>query len=432
VAGGNQARHRSERNTDGMKVMFTCLPEKSHLYGQVPLAWALKAAGHEVLMPNSPGFTDAVTRTGLVAAPVGGDNTLYSKLPAAREYQDMEVTNWSRLAQGEADWPTLRSCYELSVPLGYALYNDPVMEDLLALAESWQPDLVVRDPLSYAGALAARVTGALHVRMLWSADVYGRTRSNYVELMRQAPESERVDPLSDWMNGWGRPYGVVCDEELLQGQYTIDSLPPSLRLPSTLRQLPMRYQPYNGTTVVWDWLRQAPKRPRICLSLGNMNTEAFGGDYVSIPIVLDALSDLDIEVVAAVLPGQRAELGPVPANARIVDDVALDTLLPSCSAVIHHGGWGTFCTAMVHAVPQLVMSTYIADQELRGRSLEREGAGFFVHHSEVNAAQVRTQVLRLLNDPQYAASARRVRDEVAAMPNAHETVPVLERLVAER
>ncbi|MDX3588332.1 MULTISPECIES: activator-dependent family glycosyltransferase [Streptomyces] len=415
-----------------MKVMFTCLPEKSHIYGMAPLAWALTAAGHEVMMPNSPGFTDLITGTGLVAAPVGRDHTMHPRLAAARETQDSELTNWSRLAQGETDLATLRECYELSVPYGYALFNDPVMDELVALAQSWRPDVVVRDPLSYAGAMAARAAGALHLRMLWCADVFGIARSRYVRLMAELPESERVDPLADWMNERGRPYGIVSDEQLLQGDYTLDLLPPSLRPATPLPQLTLRYQPYNGAAVLWDWLREPPKRPRVCLTLGNMNTEAYAGDYISIPTILDALSDLDIEVVVTVLPQQKAELGPVPANAVVVDDVALHTLLPSCSAVIHHGGWGTFSTALTYAVPQLILSTYIADQELRGRTLEREGAGFFVHHSEITAGQVREQLLRLLQDPSHRAEALRLSEEVATMPTAYDTVAVLEKLVAER
>ncbi|MEU3985271.1 activator-dependent family glycosyltransferase [Streptomyces sp. NPDC026672] len=415
-----------------MKVMFTCLPEKSHIYGMVPLAWALTAAGHEVLLPNSPGFTDTITGTGLVAAPVGRDHTMYARLAAARETQDSELTNWSRLARPDTDLATLQSCYELSVPYGFALYNDPVLDDLVALARDWRPDVVVRDPLAYAGALAARAAGALHLRMLWCADVYGLARSHYVDLLSELPENERVDPLADWLNERGRPYGIVCDEELVQGDYTVEVLPESLRPASPLPQLAVRYQPYNGTSVLWDWLREPPKRPRVCLTLGNMNTEAYGGDYISIPAVLDALADLDIEIVVTVLPQQKAQLGPVPANARVVDDVALHTLLPTCSAVVHHGGWGTFCTALTHGVPQLIASTYIADQELRGRSLEREGAGFFVHHSELSTGQIREQLLRLLDEPEHRAAAQRLSEEVAAMPSAYDTVAVLEKLVAER
>ncbi|MFF8791077.1 activator-dependent family glycosyltransferase [Streptomyces sp. NPDC015125] len=415
-----------------MRVLFAGLSEKSHLYCMVPLAWALTAAGHEVRMASTPALTDIITGTGLVAAPVGRDHGMHQAMALARDSQDEEFANWSRLGPGEVDWPSLRTRYELSVPYGFALYNDPVIDDTAALAQSWEPQLVVCDPLAYAGAIAARVSGAVDVRLLWSADVYGRARRTYVDLMSQVPPDERVDPLADWLDKRGAPFGVSCDEELINGHYTIDTLPPSLRPPSALRELSMRYVPYNGAAVWWDWLREAPERPRVCVTFGWSNTEAYGGDYVSVPEILGALAGLDIEVVAALPPRQRAALGDIPANARAVEGVALDTLLPSCSAIIHHGGWGTYSTALVHAVPQLALSTTVADLEWRGRSLEHAGAGIFAHHSEAGADLVLSHTRQILDDPGFASAARRLRDESAAMPSPRDMVATLEQLVAER
>ncbi|TPQ23557.1 activator-dependent family glycosyltransferase [Streptomyces sporangiiformans] len=415
-----------------MRVLFAGLSEKSHLNSMVPLAWALTTAGHEVLVANSPSLTPAITGVGLVAAPVGQDPDIYRDMAASRDSQDAEEANWSRLFPEETDWPALRRRYEISVPWGFARYNDPVFDGMVALARQWRPDLVIRDPLSYAGAVAARVSGAVDVRLLWCADVYGQARRTFVELAQDIPEEERVDPLAEWIDERARPYGVVCDEELLNGHYTIDTLPPSQRPPSTLRQLSMRFQPYNGAAVQWDWLREPPKRPRVCLTLGRMNTEAYGGDYVSAPDILEVLADLDVEVVAALMPEQCEQLGHLPSNARAVDNVALSSLLPSCSAVINHGGFGTFSTALVNGVPQLILSTYVADHELRGRYLERAGAGFFVYHREAHADQVLAHTRRLLDEPAIADAARRLRDESAAMPTPHAMVGQLERLVASR
>ncbi|MDI5963738.1 activator-dependent family glycosyltransferase [Streptomyces sp. SL13] len=415
-----------------MRVLFAGLSESAHLYGMVPLAWALTSAGHEVLMANEPSLTDTITGAGLIAAPVGRDHGIHSDMSGSRESQDADVANWSRLAPGQVDWPAMRRRYEISVPWGFARYNDPVIDDMVELARSWRPDLVVRDPLAYAGAIAARACGAAHARLLWCADVYAQARRTFVELHAQQPPAERTDPLAEWIDERGAPFGVVCDEELLNGQFTLDTLPPKLRPHTGLRTVSMRYQPYNGPAVLWDWLRDAPKRPRVCLTLGRTNTEAYGGDYISVPDILTALSALDIEVVAALMPQQRAQLGELPENVRAVHGVALHTLLPSCSLVIHHGGWGTFSTALVNAVPQLTLSTYVADQEMRGRTLEREGAGVFLHHSEVTPEKVVHHTRRMLDDATFAVNAKRLSDESAAMPTPYETVAELERIAMSR
>lgn len=415
-----------------MRILFVSLSEKSHLYCMAPLAWALGAAGHEVRVASTPLLTETVTRAGLTAVPVGHDHGIYQDMTSYRDSQDYETANWSRTGPDEITWDELRLRYELSVPYGFATYNDSMIDDLAAFAQSWKPDLVIRDPLAYAGAIAARTCGAAHARLLWCADVWGRSRRTYLELMAQVPEEERSDPLTEWLTARAEPFGVTCDEELLNGQFTLDSLPPSLRLPSDLHEVSMRYVPYNGPAVVWDWLREAPKRPRVCLTLGSSNTEGYGGDYVSVPDILDALSDLDVEVVAALVPAQRERIGAVPDNARAVDSVALNTLLPSCSAVIHHGGYGSYSTALAYGVPQLILSTSISDHELRGRSLQDAGAGIFAHHREADAEQVRGHVQRLVGESGYGEAAEGLRAEAAAMPSPQALVPVLERLATER
>ncbi|MFJ6725180.1 activator-dependent family glycosyltransferase [Streptomyces sp. NPDC091281] len=411
-----------------MRVLFVTLSEKSHIYLMAPLAWALTAAGHDVRVASQPMATDTITRAGLTAVPVGSDHGIHHDMAAYRDSQDYRTANWSRCERPEVDWPELRERYALSVPYAFAVYNDSMIDDLAAFAQGWRPDVVVRDPLAYAGAVAARIAGAAHVRLMWCADVWGRTRQTYLELLAEQPESERTDPLAEWLAARSEPFGFSCDEEMLHGQATVSTLPASLALPTASPELPMRHIPYNGRAVVWDWLREAPKRPRVCVSLGASNTEDYGGDYVSVPQILDALADDDVEVVAALLPAQREALGALPGNARAVDSVALHTLLPTCSAVIHHGGYGSFATAMAHGVPQLVLSTLVSDHELRGRALQRQGAGAYFHHRDVTADKVRDHVRRLTTEPGPAEAARRLRAEAEAMPSPGEVVTSLERL----
>lgn len=411
-----------------MRVLFVTLSEKSHVYLMAPLAWALTAAGHDVRVASQPMATETITRAGLTAVPVGSDHAIHRDMAAYRESQDYRTANWSRCERPDVDWTELKERYELSVPYAFAVYNDSMIEDLAAFAQSWRPDVVVRDPLAYAGAVAARIGGAAHVRLMWCADVWGRTRQTYLELMREQPEAERVDPLAEWLAGRSEPFGFSCDEEMLHGQATISTLPASLSIPTASPELPMRHVPYNGRAVVWDWLREAPKRPRVCVSLGASNTEDYGGDYVSVQEILEALADEDVEVVAALLPAQRDKLTSIPGNARAVDSVALNTLLPSCSAVVHHGGYGSFATAMAHGVPQLVLSTLVSDHELRGRALQRAGAGVYLHHRDATAEKVRDHIRQFTGQPEYADAARRLRADCEAMPTPKDVVASLERL----
>jgi len=84
--------------------------------------------------------------------------------------------------------------------------------------------------------------------------------------------------------------------------------------------------------------------------------------------LFDAVADLDIEVVATLKAtsstrarnsGQRAAGRARPLNA----------LLPSCSAIIHHGGTGTTETAVIHGVPHLVVPAALYDEAPAARAI---------------------------------------------------------------
>ncbi|AXK36569.1 activator-dependent family glycosyltransferase [Streptomyces armeniacus] len=412
-----------------MRVLFVSLAEKSHLYCQTPLAWALTAAGHEVRVASTPPLTETTTRAGLTAVPVGRDSGIHEGMAAHRETQDIPTANWSQTEHGDISWEELSRRYRISVNYGISAYNDPMIDGLVEFARDWRPDLVIRDPLAYAGGIAARACGAAHARLLWCADVWGRSRRTYLDMLPHAPEDERTDPMAEWLADRCAPFGVEHDEELVNGQFTLDTMPHSLRLPTHLNVLDMRYIPYNGRAVVTDWLREKPARPRVCLTLGASNTEDYGGDYVSVPDILTALGDLDVEVVATLAGAGADLLSALPDNARVVEGVALNTLLPSCSAIIHHGGFGSYATALSYGVPQLILSTSVSDHELRGTGLRNAGAGEFAHWSKADASFVRDAVRRLVEEPSYGEAARALQEEGARLASPQRLVPELEEAV---
>src|SRR5438128_1660008 len=61
-----------------MRVLMTVPPVPDRLHHLVPLAWALRTAGHEVRVAGPPGFTATINMTGLVA--VADDPTEHARL----------------------------------------------------------------------------------------------------------------------------------------------------------------------------------------------------------------------------------------------------------------------------------------------------------------------------------------------------------------
>ncbi|MFI1358055.1 activator-dependent family glycosyltransferase [Streptomyces sp. NPDC020898] len=419
-----------------MRVLITSFAHNSHYYHLVPLAWALRSAGHEVRVASQPRLTDVITGSGLTAAPVGDDSAIMELLneiggDLAPYQRGLDFTEHRPEA---LTWEYLLGQQTIMTSLCFAPLNgDSTMDDIVALARSWQPDLVIWEPFTYAGPVAAHAVGAAHARLLWGPDVVGQSRQRFVEAkLHQAPE-HREDPLAEWL-GWTLDrLGVAASaeelEELAHGQWVIDPGAESTRFDLGRGIVPMRFVPYNGPAVVPSWLSDEPKRPRVCLTLGVSGRETQGQDIVPFQDLLAALGDLDVEVVATLDDTQRAHLTQIPDNARIVDFVPMDVLLPSCAAVIHHGGAGTWGAAVLHGVPQIVIGT-LWDAPLKAAQLADLGAGISIHPDDLDAATLRAAVERVLADPSLQEGADRLRAEMRSAPAPAGIVPTLERLTA--
>jgi glycosyltransferase (activator-dependent family) len=407
-----------------MRVLFVTCPEKTFFQPMVPLAWALRTAGHEVLVAAQPSFAGEITDAGLTAVPVGrhGTNSIRRLAEIDPETENRDRAGLPppyRAAVRNLDRETMTAGYRNVLTVWHKLNTFPLVTGLVEFARSWRPDLVIWEATTYAGAIAAEACGAVHGRMMWSLDVFGVARQHFLRL------GAGGDPIAEWLAGYGRRYGFEFAEELVAGHFTIDALPASLHLRADLRYLPMRYVPYGGRAVVPEWLRVPADRPRVAITLGTSATEVFAGYTVSVQDILTALSDMDIEVVATVPEAEQRKLERVPDNARLVSYVPLHALAPTCSAVINHAGFGTFLTTALHGVPQLTMPWDFDEPEIARRAAVRGAA---LSLDKVTEDSVRDHVHRLLTEPAFRRKAAHLRDEMLAMPTPGQLVGELEKL----
>ncbi|MFI6507771.1 activator-dependent family glycosyltransferase [Streptosporangium sp. NPDC050855] len=413
-----------------MRVLFTSHAEKSHFLGMVPLAWALRNAGHEVRVASQPELTDVITGAGLTAVPVGTDHELRRMTQVMRRMKpDAPAFDMAEDRPEVLTWEHLRWGYDGVVPWWWRVVNDPMIAGLTEYCRQWEPDLVIWEPLTYAGSIAAKACGAAHARFMWGLDLTARMRGHYLRVMAQQPPGARRDVLAEWLGARAERFGVPFSEDMTTGQFTIDYTPGSLRLDLPLTYVPLRYIPYNGVAVVPPWLHVPPAKPRVCLTLGTSATERLDGYSVDVQDILTHLADLDIELVATLPQKQQGELRHVPDNVRLVSFVPLHALTPTCSVMIHHGGGGSFSTSVVNAVPQLILADMF-DAPLKGELLAQQGAGLTLHSSQATGPRVREHLLRLLNEPSFTQAAQRLRQETLATPGPNQIVPELERLTA--
>ncbi|MBZ6295942.1 nucleotide disphospho-sugar-binding domain-containing protein [Streptomyces olivaceus] len=412
-----------------MRVLFSVFPATAHVHPIVPLAWALQNAGHEVRVAIHPDATHLVTEAGLAAVPAGGRlddvmewNDNFEKLEALTDFMALDADHddtWAEQWRGTT---------------GMLARFTPMLDDLVDFCERWRPDLVLWDPFCVAAAVAARVTGAKQARFLWGQDNIGWLRAKSRAALAERGAGADEDPLPALMSPMLKPYGLEFTEDLLLGEWTIDPMPAALRLPLDLTYQPIRRVPYNGNLAPEPWTHDRPERPRVLLTLGigGRGRQLFREAGVTFAEVVSGLSELDVELIATLHAKHLDTVRNVPDNVRLVEYVPLNYVLPTCSALIHHGGGGTFAAAVAHRVPQLIAPMPMWGEAITARHMAERGAGLLLDPKELTVGTLRERLTRVLTEPSFQEGTDLLHREMLEAPSPHDTVRRLESLVQSR
>ncbi|MGW0826090.1 activator-dependent family glycosyltransferase [Streptomyces sp. NPDC002845] len=415
--------------------MIAAWPSTTHIYPLVPIAWALQSAGHEVRVATYPTMAEAVTGAGLTAVQLGEaeelpptpllDKAKLAELTSALNLSPDEGLLWEFF--GNRILPVLSKFY----PGEPAHAGDrPMVDDLVDFARSWKPDLVLWDASFYAGAVAARACGAAHARLMIGVDYWAWSR----EIVRERMGPQRSDPILELIQPMVERFGFAADDEMMTGQWTVDPTPPRMQLPIDVRFVPVRPVPYNGAVTVPQWLHESPVCRRVCLTVGLSGRERLIASGIPLSELLEQLAELDIEVVATLNSDQLDTSRKLPDNVRPVEYLPLDLLLPTCSAVIHHGGPGTFGAAVASKVPQLITGALSSwDNGASGPAAKYvvdRGAGLALERDQFSVDALKSQLMRILDEPTFQDGCTQLHEDMLASPSPADIVPVLERLTA--
>jgi UDP:flavonoid glycosyltransferase YjiC (YdhE family) len=381
----------------------------------VPLAQACRAAGHEVRVASQPELTDVTVSAALPAVEVGHgysfrEHALQLQYRFTRESMaGMSIEQIRKMRDGHV---------ELLVKLAGAL-----APDLLRFAERWQPQLVVTDPLVFAAPLVSATAGIPLVRHLWGPDIWRRVSHP----MQGKPPAEG-NVLEQWPSELVElfeRFDVEARNDHATG--TVDPWPTSLQVPGMPGRIPMRFVPYNGAAVAPDWVLDRASRPRACVTWGTSTTTLAGDEAFALPRVVAALAPLDIEVVLAVSSVDRDKLGTLPGNIRVVENLPLHLLMPTCDAIVNQAGAGSLLTAACHGVPQVLMPQ-TAESTFNATSFSTSGASVTFEATDATTEAVADAVTTALTGEAMRAAAHKIRDEIAATPSPADVVHTLENL----
>jgi UDP:flavonoid glycosyltransferase YjiC (YdhE family) len=384
---------------DVMRVVFVTYPGPSFFYPLVSLGWAMRAAGHEVLVATSPSYAADAAKCGLPSVSVGPDidvgamflQSFRSRLQQTRRLPDSWPLTVAELAEQGLTGGALS---------GIEHFRDvaaEVADDLIAFGRAWRPDVVVYDPGAIAGPLLARVLGIPAVRHVWGPDFFHWIAELETEPLAPLAERFGLERIGVW------------------GDLTVDPCPAAMRVP------------YNGIGMLPEWLRSEPERPRVCLTWGTWLQNMAMAHLLRGPDIIPALDDVDAEFVVTSTEAERALVRDVPENVRMVDPVPLHLLLPSCAAIIHQGGTGTTMTAATYGVPQLAVPQ-IPDQLFNAGRMAASGVGRYLPPSNVSVDALLGELAHVLTDPEIRRTAGTVRDDVEAQPPLAEVVAAIEAI----
>jgi UDP:flavonoid glycosyltransferase YjiC (YdhE family) len=399
-----------------VRILFTFFGTRPHLYPLVPLAWAFRAAGHDVRLASTPMWASDMAYSGLPTVTVGGSPKVTSlargELADTMFTQQSWPTDWAarmdRLDRG-------RLAYLESIGRYLVAAAAAVVDELVVFARDWAPDVVVYDSFSYAGPATAAALGIPAVRHLSGTDSAQR-----LEFVQPGPE-----PLPEYIALFER-FAVDVQTE---PQATVDPTPPSLRLVTPPDLLGMRYIPYNGPGTTPDGLIGQRPRPRVCVTWGH-TISAVGGDGTR-PFreAIDAIAALGMDCLVATSAVEVERLGPLPPSARALASVPLHLVLPYCDAIVHQGGDGTALTAATAAIPQLVIAAS-PEADMCGGRIANADAGMYLRDPDLRAdpaspTVIRTAVAELLSNSTYEDGAARLHEEINSQPTPAEVVQTL-------
>jgi len=355
-----------------MRALFVAAPLPGHVIPLVPLATAMRHAGHKVLFATGgdalsvrdSGFTVTDVAPGFTFRPVVRRVMMRHPLVARAE---LAGNGGNRGA-----------------PLIFGAINDRIVDEVVAVARSFGPDLVLYDSAAPAGAVAAATFGV-------PAVLHG---------IGLFDDAEQTRVISAGMTKAPGSFGPAARPPYAA---SVTIAPPSVVGPHP--GWPMRYV-IHGQGSLPDWLATRAGRPRVLVTRSTVGDPGGGG---LMRAVVAAAPEVDAEFVL-ICPGRRITRR-LPANVRTVGWIPFSAALATSSAIVHHGGTGTALGALAAGLPQLVVPG-LADRRYNADVVSARGAGLAMRPGQITAEHL----TRLVTDPAIAAAAGEVRDEIAAMP----------------
>lgn len=383
---------RGERRP--LRVLCTTQPGAGHLLPMVGVLRELIGRGHQVRVASAASLAGLTAIYGLSFTPVGPNFTvgdeprLVPELARARERRDR-------------GFPYTRKV--LVETLARA-----ALADTARLVRHWRPDIVIRDPVEFAGLAVAEAAGLPHVtgrenRFLSPAAWRRELRGSIAALGRAAgADGLAADSLYRYLGlAPALPTFVAAAAVLPDPREFGAHVSSAMRFmrPRTPRRTPGRTPGSAGPRV----------RDAVLITFGTVY-----GSEEDLRAAAAATQGLPWPVIS---PGQRW--------------LDLDDVLPRCAVVVTVGGFGTIMAALRYGIPLVVIPAG-ADHPTNAARCSALGVGVVVERGQLSGAVLRAAIERVAGDPAFSARAAELATEWASLPDVNWAAEQVEELAWTR
>jgi UDP:flavonoid glycosyltransferase YjiC (YdhE family) len=352
-----------------VRVLLSFVGGTGHAEPMVPIAHALRDAGHTVAFVGHPRYLPALEARGFLSFEVDGQLAtgragLASRPPALERRPLLEPNQFD-------EDRVLRRHYATEVPRRR-------VGRYLQLYGTWAPDLVIRDEVDFAAAVLTEELDIPHA----------------VVLVLAAGSFIRPEVVAGLLDELRAERGLAPDPDLaaLQTGLVLSPFPPSFRdpaspLPATVHSFraPLRSSGAERDCMP-SWWARLEGSPVVHVTLGTVFATESGDLFARL---LTGLGQLPVEVVFTVGRDiNPAEFGLQPEHVHVEQWVPQSLLLPHTDLVVSHGGSGTVIAALAHGLPQVVIAMG-ADQMHNADRVKALGVGRALHPVTTTAAEIR-------------------------------------------
>lgn len=403
---------------------FTSAPLPGHLDwgGLLKTAQALRARGHEVLWVSEAPIGGLVAQAGIPfeAIPHTGWRWPPPPLPDPHTIPPTEAM-MLRYRRALDTWLS----EDLIVPTVDAL------RDLAARVGS--PDAIITDPFLSAAALGAELIGVPLVVGGWPAGPpLDEDELLFIQRELGREGAARIERLCarfglQGVNFGGGPTPSVQSPHLHLSYFSEYWHQGEHFLPQT-QFVGGTISPPRGDPP--DWLAAIPTdQPLGLVTLGSTFTGDLGFfAWAAHAVAQRGLVPLVVIGTNPIAPDDKDTLKRhLPGGTRLLNWVEYDHVFPRLKVIVHHGGMGTTHTAIVHAIPQVIVP-HAADQRGQARRARQAKIGLELTADDIRQGQLRPAVQAVTTTPLVLESVTRLAAAFAGLGGPERAADLVEGL----